>query len=81
MFFPIYVYQLLKVQSGFFFVFRTDKIYMNLLQHYFSENLWKKISNGGVRRGMRGVPSNWTVVDRGDRGVKNLLFFADVINE
>ena len=41
------IYQLRKVHSGFFFILRTGKIYMNLLQHYFLENL-RKNSNRGV---------------------------------
>ena len=82
MFFPKYIYQLRKVQSGFFFVLRTGNVYMNLLQHYFLENLCKN-SNGEVikiwtsivcfREGE--VPSNWTDVDREGGGVKKICSF------
>ena len=45
MFFLKYIYQL---RSGFFFVLRTDKIYMDLLLHYFLENLWKNYNWAGA---------------------------------
>ena len=57
---------------------------MNLLQHYFLENLRKNSNMGGGGGVMklghpqsvsgRGGPSNWTVVDRGGGGKKFALF-------